>query len=622
MQQGPYRTFSKLIKSALAANDIPSAIEHISYCSHEDAQEVYQILFGDLFKGSFHFLKEIKALKPQLWLVFLNRSDLCSEVGAKNLRKIVKKVIPILQKLNTELEFAPQLDDLIATYQNIVRLIATHEAFVECIAEHDHFLSADKKEFISTLLQTMPDIDEDILACYEPLEADDEDADLFIPSNDYPDDPSDALASNEANGPTFQDMQDPNTRRRFAFVNYLKVCYRDDEMKQFIVSNRDDFLLSLDPANINKYIFSTTIFSDQEKLVTLRILITTLESKDEKRRERAKNTLKYLLVKNSNVRKFFNGELSANLNISALLLLSVGGVAAVEAQAKTTDQMLETMNACFVPLGRAMRGCLAKNQVRVLTYFFTDKQNLDKLCTLYSFCNQEKCQQLWKAFWQFNNASGDYQILFNSVLNHYPNFLVRKALSHLTLSKNDAANLSLAVVYLSDAVALGYSPAYLARAAIHARKHEHDLMKNDLLSFLNAKMSDQESPSKASSTYRFLFEVYYATIRHVPVQLLQIESELNRVYPGLIAKFEQTLSQPLMVTKPKVVGTDLRDPIHILRDRFALLRMSLQAAPNEEAVDAQPALLFTAQNLPALMQEPPYCQAAPAAPSAPNKKFD
>lgn len=622
MQQGPNRTFSKLLKSSLASNDIPSAIEHISYCSHEDAQEIYNILFGDLFKGSFHFLKEIKTLKPQLWLVFLNRSELCSEVGAKNLRKIVKKVIPILQKLNTELEFAPQLDDLIATYQDIVRLIATHEAFVECIAENDYFLSAEKKEFIRTLLQTIADIDEDILACYEPHEADDEDDDLFIPSNDYPDDESDAFENKETKGPTFQDLQDPNTRRRFAFVNYLKVCYRDDEMKQFIVSNRDDFLLSLDPANINKYIFSTNIFSDQEKLVILRMLIVTLESHDDKRQARAKNTLKFLLVNNSDVRKFFNGELSANLTISALLLLSVCCVAAVEAQVQTTDHMVEAMNACFTPLGKAMRGCLARNQVRVLTYFFTDKQNLDQLCTLYSFCNQEKCQQRWKAFWQFNNASGDYQTFFNSVLNHYPNFLVRKALSHLTLSKNDAPNLSLAVVYLNDAVALGYSPAYLARAAIHARRHEHDLMKNDLLSFLNAKMSDQESPSKASSTYRFLFEVYYTTIRHVPVQLLQIESELNRVYPGLIAQFEQTLGQPLMVTKPKVVGTDLRDPIHILRDRFALLRMSLQAAPNEEPVDAQPVLLFTAQNLPALMQEPPYYQATPGSPSASNKKFD
>ncbi|MBS0287694.1 MAG: hypothetical protein JSR17_10380 [Proteobacteria bacterium] len=627
MHQGPHSTFHALITAALKSNDLESAIENIKYCSPENAQEIYELIFKDLFNGTFYYLKDIKTLKPELWLAFLNRNDLCSKIGAKKLRKILKSIIPIHQKLQDELAYDPKLAVLLSTYNEIFRLIVTNKDFLEALVQKKYFLGLENKEYILSQLQIMPDIDDQVLFFYENNESndtteteevDEADDDLFLPTQEDEDDDNDSQQLNAKKGPTFDELKDPNTRRKTSFVEYLKSTYQDDEIKDFILSNQDGFLLSLDPTSINEYIFKTSTFSPQEKLVILKTLIANLESTNALMRIRAKNCLHYLLSKNKEVRLLFSHDLLNSLNTHALLLLSVCSVQALDPQAQTSQNMLETMKACFVPLGRAMRECLVKGNVDVIKEFFKHQQHLDMLCTLYSYCAQEECHQSWNTFWELNNITGDYQVIYNTCLRHYPHFLYRKALGHLALSKNDELNHNLAKEYLKEAIEHQYIPAYLALAALYARKNKHNSMRNMFSTFMKSQKDNQEIPRKTTDTYRFLFEIYYTYFHQIPSQLEELRGELNRLYPGLVEKFEQAMCQKVMVQKPKVLGNDLRDPINMLRRRFELLRINTHAvAPVEDPMVPAPVLVFAEQPIPPfVMQNAPY-YVAPTVDAAP-----
>lgn len=603
MQQGPNSTFYTLIKNALKKNDIPVAIEYIQYCSPENAQEIFKLIFKDLFKKKFYFIKEIKTLNPTVWLAFLNRNELCSEIGAKNLRKIIKKIIPILKKLQSELEYEPNIKNLLSSYTEILRLIATNKYFLGALVERN-FLSVENKEFIIAQLQTIPHIDDKVIFFYENDETNEEDdEDIFLPTQVIQEDEIDSSQVRKSKGPTFEELQDPSARRKYPFIEYLKLCFFDENIKQFILSNQDDFLLSLDPLSLDNYIFKTATFSPQEKLVILKTFIAVLESKDGKRRERAKNTHRYLLLNNNQIRVLFSRDLLFTLNTQAVLLLSVCSVTALAPRAQTTQEMLEVMNACFVPLGRAMRECIAKNKVQDITHFFDDQQHLHSLCTLYSFCTEQDCHQKWDSFWKLNNAFGNYQDILNTCLQQYPGFLHRKALSHLSFSKNDEVNQTLAKGYLKEAIRYQYLPAHLALAAIYVKKNKLELMMKNFNVFMATLKENQELPNQRSTTYRFLFEIYDTCVRQNPYHVDEICDALNRVYPGLIEKFEQTMSQAFMVKKPRVTGNDLRDPIDMLRRRLELLRLNeFKVATVEEAPNVlKPVLLFGEQPVTPLM---------------------
>ncbi len=584
MLQGPYSTFYNLIKNALKTKDMPAAIENINYCSPQNAQEIYKLIFEELYNGPFYFLRDIKALKPTLWLAFLKRSELCSEIGTKKLCQIIKKIIPILKKLQDELELDPKLAELISTYSEILRLIATNNDFLHHITEKKHSLSEENKEYILSQLQTMAHIEDEVLFFYEKDETEEE---LFVPRQDIEEDKNDDDSLEKAEKiqkkrSIFDDLQDPIERRKHPYVEYLKLCFWDDKIKEFIVLNQDDFLFRLDPASLNKYIFTTTIFSDQEKLVILKTFIAGLESDSVNRRERAKNTLSHLLTENKAVRALFSRDLFANLNTQALLLHAVCSVTVLEPQAQSTQKMLETMKACFDPLGRAMKECMAKNKAHVIRDFFRNQRHLDSLCTLYSFCAEQECHQQWDRFWELHNLLGDYQVIFNDCLNQYPVFLHRKALSHLSLGKNDEVNQKLAKGYLKEAIVYQHLPAHLALAAIYAKQHKHKLMIVNFNKFISNQQNNQRCPSKTSSTYRFLFEIYFTCSHYSASACDKLRDDLNGVYPGLVERFEQTMCQALNVKKPIVTGNDLRDPIELLRRRFKML---LLKAPKDVIVE-------------------------------------
>ncbi len=625
MHQGPHSPFYEPIKLALANHDLASAIAKIQCCSPENAHEIYDLIFKDLLGREFYYLKDIKALNPSLWLAFLNRNELCSEIGAKKLCKIIKKIIPIFQKLQEELALDPNLDDLLTTYREIICLIATNKDFLEAIVQDKYFLNVDNKEYILAQLRTMPDIDDDVLFFYEADENEEtffhendetdnsHDDKAFVPLQDFSYDENEALQLYEKKGPTFKKLQDPAARRRTPFAEYLKVSYEDKRIKRFILSNQDDFLFSVDPYNLNEYIFKTNTFSPQEKLVVLSTLIAALESTNETKRNRASNILNYLLCQNNEVRQLFSIDLSATLNIQAQLLLSACSVAAMEPLADTTQKMLATINACFVPLERAMRECIASNKVNDIRAFFDDQDHLDKLCTLYSYCSVEECHQMWNNFWRSNNATDAFQDLLNTCFIRYPNYLYRKALGHLSLDKNDEVNLNIAKGYLDEAIEHRCIPAHLALAAIYAREKNNRFMMMNFDSFISAQENNQALPSKTSHIYRFLFEIYYTCVCHNPSQLNEIKDELNRVYPRLLEEFEQTMGQALMVEKPEVKGNDFSDPIMMLRQRFERLRVNALVAAPIGALPEPPPLVFSQQDIPPFLpQNAPYYVPPPA----------
>lgn len=603
MNQGPRNTTITLIEYALQSNNIESAIEHINYCSSNNAEAIHDVIFNHLLKGTFQFLKEIRKLTPKVWLAFLGRNDLCSEIGAKKLGKILKKIIAILKKLYTEREYDNKVTELIDLYHGVLFLIAKNNEIIECVKQEKSFLSAEHKEFVLQKLQMSPDIDKDICAAYEP---DEQDNDLFIASNDYLDESSDSFTMGNSNEPSYEELKNPNIRRRYRFTEYLKIFYKEYAVQQFIITNQDGFLLSIDPFNINKYIFSSSIFKEHEKKMVLLILIQTLESNDKTQQERAKYILKYLLCNNKEVLKRLNHDMTGVLNTSALLQLSLCTLALYAPEANTPERKLKILKACLLPLGRAM-----DQKRHIVNEFFCDVNHLDSLCLLYYFCYEKECMKIWDDFWVTYNALHDYRFLLDSVHNRYPEFLYQKALGHLTLGKKDVLSEKLAIGYLSKAIQHGYIVAHLALSAIYSRQKKYQQMESSALSFLTAQQANQAPPRKSSTNYRFLFEIYYAYSRHVKENVDHFTNELNRVYPGIVRAFDDTISKPMFDKKPRIIGNDLREPIDILRARLEQLRFSAQQLPITDPLDVVSAPLLQTTRVQVSGQNIPYYQESP-----------